>query len=60
MNVWQRPEQPVAQPRKSKPLAEQESYRWLEGYRCAGEVKQTCPATLVVNMADREGDLQEW
>jgi Transposase DNA-binding/Transposase Tn5 dimerisation domain len=60
MKVWQRPEQPVAQQRKSKPMAEKESYRWLEGYHCACEVKQACPATLVVNMADREGDIQEW
>jgi hypothetical protein len=31
MQVWQRPEQPVAQPRKRKPIAEQERSRWLEG-----------------------------
>jgi Transposase DNA-binding/Transposase Tn5 dimerisation domain len=60
MKVWQRPEQPVAQQRKSKPIAGKESYRWLEGYHCACEVKQACPATLVVNLADREGDIQEW
>jgi hypothetical protein len=60
MKVWQRPEQPVAKQRKSKPIAEKESYRWLEGYQCACAVKQACPATLVVNMADREGDIQEW
>jgi hypothetical protein len=60
MKVWQRPEQPVAQQRKSKPIAEKESYRWLEGYQGACKIKQACPATLVVNMADREGDIQEW
>jgi len=60
MKVWQRPEAPVAHQRKSKPIEEKESYRWLEGYRDACEVKQACPATLVVNMADREGDIQEW
>jgi hypothetical protein len=60
MKVWQRPEQPVAQQRKNKPMAEKESYRWLEGYHCACAVKQACPTTLVVNMADREGDIQEW
>jgi len=60
MKVWQRPEEPVAQQRKRKPIEEKESYRWLEGYRGACEIKQTCPATLVVNMADREGDIQEW
>jgi hypothetical protein len=60
MKVWQRPEEPVAPQRKRKPIEEKESYRWLEGYRGACEIKQACPATLVVNMADREGDIQEW
>src|SRR5262245_40782778 len=60
MQVWQRPEEPGAQPRKSKPIEEKERSRWLEGYRGAWEIKQTCPATLVGNMADREGDIQEW
>jgi hypothetical protein len=60
MKVWQRPEQPVAQQRKSKPLEAKASYRWLEGYQCACEVKQACPATLVVHRADRDGDIQEW
>src|SRR5713101_4149857 len=33
MKVWQRPEQPVAQQRKSKPIEEKESYRWLGACR---------------------------
>jgi DDE family transposase len=60
MKVWQRPEVPVAQQRTSTPIAEKESSRWLEGYRRACEIKQACPATLVVHMAAREGDIQEW
>jgi hypothetical protein len=60
MKGWQRPEQPVAPQRKSKPIAEKERYRWLEGYQGACVVKQACPATLVVHVADRAGDLQEW
>jgi hypothetical protein len=60
MQVWQRPEQPMAQQRQRKPIEEQESYRWLEGYQCAGAVNQDCPATLVVHVADREGDIQAW
>lgn len=60
MKVWQRPEQPGAQPRNSQPIAEKERDRWLAGYQCAGAVKQACPATLVVHMADREGDIQAW
>jgi hypothetical protein len=57
---WQRPEQPVAQERHRKPRAENERSRWLEGYQLACEVQQRCPNTLVVNVADREGDLHEW
>jgi hypothetical protein len=60
MKVWQRPEEPIAQQRKRKPIDEKASYRWLEGYQGACEVKQACPTTLVVNVADREGDLQAW
>jgi hypothetical protein len=60
LQVWQRPEQPVAQERHRKPLEEKESYRWLQGYQLACEVQQRCPDTLVVNVADREGDIHEW
>jgi len=58
MQGWQRPEQPGAQQRKSKPMAAKERYRWLEGSQCACEVQQGCPATWVVNMADRAGAIQ--
>jgi hypothetical protein len=50
----------VGQERKRKPLEEKESARWLEGYQLACEVQQSCPKTLVVNVADREGDIHEW
>ena len=60
LKVWQRPVQPVAHERHRKPIAEKESYRWLQGYQLACEVQQSCPNTLVVNVADREGDIQEW
>jgi hypothetical protein len=60
MKVWQRPEVPVAQQRKRKPIEAKESDRWLEGYRGACGIKQACPAPLVVTMADRAGDIQEW
>jgi hypothetical protein len=58
--LWQRPEQPVGHKRKCKPIEEKESYRWLEGYALACEVQQTCPQTVVVSVADCEGDIQEW
>ena len=57
---WQRPEEPVAHERARKPIAEKESYRWLEGYALACEVQQACPQTVVVSVADCEGDIQEW
>jgi IS4 transposase len=60
LKMWQRPEQPVAQERHRKPLAAKESSRWLEGYQLACEVQQSCPDTLVVKVADREGDMHEW
>jgi hypothetical protein len=60
LKVWQRPEQPVAQQRKRNPMAAKESDRWLEGYHCACAGKQACPATVVVNMADRAGEIQAW
>jgi Transposase DNA-binding/Transposase Tn5 dimerisation domain len=58
--LWQRPEQPVGRERKRKPIEEKESYRWLEGYALACEVQQACPQTVVVSVADCEGDIQEW
>ena len=60
MRVWPRPEQPVAQGREHKPVAEQERERWLEGYHCACAVKQACPTTVGVNMADRDGASPAW
>jgi hypothetical protein len=57
---WPRPEQPVAQQRHRKPIAEQARYRWREGSQGACAVKQACPVTLIVPMAERAGDIQEW
>jgi len=59
LRMWQRPEEPIAHERARKPIEEKESYRWLAGYQLACEVQQHCPATLVVGVADREGDIQE-
>jgi hypothetical protein len=59
LRMWQRPEEPVAHERARKPIEEKESYRWLAGYQLACKVQQHCPTTLVVSVADREGDIQE-
>jgi hypothetical protein len=58
--LWQRPEPPVGHKRKQRPIEEKESYRWLEGYALACEMQQACPQTVVVSVADCEGDIQEW
>ena len=34
--------------------------RWLNHYNTACEVQGECPETLVVSIADREGDIHEW
>jgi hypothetical protein len=60
LKLGQRPEPPVAQERHRKALEDKESSRWLDGYQLACEIQQSGPATLVVNVADREGEIQEW
>jgi hypothetical protein len=57
---WPRPEPPVAQERHRNPLADNERDRWLAGYQRACEVQQSCPGTLVVTVADRDGEMHEW
>lgn len=59
-SIWQRPEETVAHLRKSKPIEDKESLRWLEGYQLACDVQRQCPDTLIVSVADREGDIREW
>lgn len=58
--LWQRPEKNIAHLRNQKPIEEKESYRWLESYELACEVQSQCPDTLVLSVADREGDIHEW
>ena len=57
---WQRSEEKVAHLREKKPIEEKESVRWLESYEQACEVQKQCSETLVLNVADREGDIHEW
>jgi hypothetical protein len=56
---WQRPEAPVGHLRAQRPIEEKESYRWLVGYEVACAVQRHCPETLVVSVAEREGDIHE-
>jgi Transposase DNA-binding/Transposase Tn5 dimerisation domain len=57
---WQRPAEPVGHLRAQRPIEDKESYRWVLGYGVACEVQRRCPETLVVSVADREGDIHEW
>jgi len=57
---WQRPEKPVAHLRSKKPIEEKESYRWLAGYEVACQAQASSKKSLIVNIADREGDIHEW
>ncbi len=45
--------------RRSDPIEEKESFRWLEGYRLACEVARECPETHIISVADRECDIYD-
>lgn len=45
--------------RKSLPIEEKESYRWLQGYRLACEIARDCPETRIVSVADCEADIYD-
>jgi Transposase DNA-binding/Transposase Tn5 dimerisation domain len=47
------------QERRSKPIEEKESYRWLEGYRHACALAEQAANTTVVSLSDSEGDIYE-
>jgi Transposase Tn5 dimerisation domain/Transposase DNA-binding len=46
--------------RRNKLIQEKESIRWVEGYRAACDVAQKAPSTLIVSLADSEGDVYEY
>lgn len=45
--------------RKSLPIEQKESFRWLTGYRLACECQQRCSETQVISVADCEADIYE-
>ena len=45
--------------RKSLPIEQKESRKWLRSYRAASEAQKRCPQTLVVSVGDREADIYE-
>ena len=41
------------------PIKNKESYQWLESYRKAQAIAKQVPETLIISVADREGDLYD-
>jgi hypothetical protein len=62
---WYREElQKLARKERTKkdhalPIEEKESYRWLENYKKANEYAAELPNTIIVSIADREGDIYD-
>lgn len=48
-----------AKQRHTKPISEKESQKWLDSLSACQQVAPQCPETLLVNVADREGDLYD-
>ena len=49
----------AAKQRHKKPVAKKESRKWLASLSACQQLAPQCPDTLLVNVADREGDLYE-
>jgi len=45
--------------RHQRKLADKESYKWVESLAACQKLALSCPATRLVNLADREGDLYD-
>jgi len=45
--------------RRTWPIEEKESFRWLKGYRRACELRDACPESQIVMVADRECDIYD-
>jgi Transposase DNA-binding/Transposase Tn5 dimerisation domain len=48
-----------ASQRRTLPIEEKESFRWLKGYRIACQLATECPDTRIVSVADREADIYD-
>jgi len=49
----------LAASRHRRKLAQKESYKWVESLSACQALAPLCPQTMLVNIADREGDLYE-
>ena len=57
---WNRDTPSPRQERRHKGIVEKESQRWVDSYQASCAAQGQLPDTLVVNLADAEGDLYEW
>jgi hypothetical protein len=48
-----------SQERKTLPIEQKESLRWLTGYRLASQLAGEFPETQIVNVSDREADIYD-
>lgn len=52
-------DQAKAQARKTLPIEEKESRRWLQSYRRVRAIQALCPNTRLISVGDREADIYE-
>lgn len=45
--------------RDYRPIEEKESYKWIASYANANKIAALCPATQIISVFDREGDIVE-
>jgi hypothetical protein len=55
-HLWTREKLGTAKLRKKRPIEEKETYRWITGYETANAIALASPDTLIVSIADREGE----
>jgi len=48
-----------AQQRRSLPIEQKESMRWLTGYRMACKLSAECPDTTIISVSDSEADIYD-
>ncbi|OAI20639.1 transposase [Methylomonas koyamae] len=57
---WVRDTESPRHARRHKGVDEKESRHWLESYQDSCALQAQMPDSLLVNLADREGDIYEW
>lgn len=58
IKCWAR-DQERTHARKTLPIEEKESYRWLQSYQRVSEIQSLCSDTRLVSVGDREADIYE-